>query len=109
MIFDLKIEYFRRKARFVTGGHKTDTPHAMTYSSVMSRCSVSISLKLAALNDLDVKMADIENAYLTAPITEKVWTVLGPEFGDDAGKRALIVRALYGLKSAGAASRIHLA
>jgi hypothetical protein len=35
--------------------------------------------------------------------------VLGPEFGDDAGKRALIVRALYGLKSAGAAFRNHLA
>jgi hypothetical protein len=47
--------------------------------------------------------------YLTAPITEKVWTVRGPEFGEDAGKRALIVRALYGLKSAGAAFRNHLA
>jgi hypothetical protein len=70
---------------------------------------VIIALTLAALNDLDVKMADIENAYLTAPITEKVWTVLGPEFGNDAGKRALIVRALYGLKSAGAAFRNHLA
>jgi hypothetical protein len=69
---------------------------------------VRISLTLAALNDLDVKMADIENAYLTAPITEKVWTVFGPEFGDDAGKRALIVRALYGLKSAGADFRNHL-
>jgi hypothetical protein len=34
--------------------------------------------------------------------------VLGPEFGDDAGKRALIVRALYDLKSAGAAFRNHL-
>jgi hypothetical protein len=61
------------------------------------------------LNDLDVKMADIENAYLTALITEKVWTVLGPEFGDDAGKRELIVRALYGMKSAGAAFSNHLA
>jgi hypothetical protein len=70
---------------------------------------VRIELTLAALNNLDVKMADIENAYLTAPITEKVWTVLGPEFGDDAGKRALIVRDLYGLKSAGAAFRNHLA
>ena len=47
-------------------------------------------------------MADIENAYLTDPITEKIWTVLVPEVGDDAGKYALIVRALYGLKSAGA-------
>jgi hypothetical protein len=70
---------------------------------------VIIAMTLAALNDLDVKMADIENAYLMAPITEKVWTVIGPEFGDDAGKRALIVRALYGLKSAGAAFRNHLA
>jgi hypothetical protein len=81
----------------------------MTYASVVSRESVRIALTLAALNDLDVKMADIKNAYLTAPITEKVWTVLGPEFGDDDVKRALIVRAMYGLKSAGASFRNHLA
>jgi hypothetical protein len=35
--------------------------------------------------------------------------VLGPEFGGDAGNRALIVRDLYGLKSAGASFRNHLA
>jgi hypothetical protein len=56
-----------------------------------------------------VGTADIENAYLTSPITEKVWTVLGPEFVNDAGKRVLIVRALYGLKSAGTAFGNHLA
>jgi hypothetical protein len=109
MIFDVKIEDFRCKAGFVAGGHTTDTPHAMTYASVVPRESVRITLTLAALNYVDVKMADIENAYLKAPITEKIWTVLGPEFGDDYGKRALIVRALYGLKSAGAAFRNHLA
>jgi hypothetical protein len=109
MIFDVKMEDFRRNARFVAGGHTTDTPHAMTYGSVVSRESVRIALTLAALNDVDVKMADIENAYLTAPITKKVWNVLGPEFGDDARNRALIVRALYGLKSAGAAFRNHVA
>jgi hypothetical protein len=109
MIFDVKMEDFRHKARFFAGGHTTDTRHAMTYASVVSRESVRISLTIAALNDVDVKMADIENAYLTAPITEKVWTVLGPDFGDDAGKRALIMRALYGLKSAGATFRNHLA
>jgi hypothetical protein len=70
---------------------------------------VRIALTLAALNDVDVKMADIENASLTAPITEKVWTVLGPEFGNDAGKCAPIVRALYDLKSAGSALRNHVA
>jgi hypothetical protein len=109
MIFDVKMEDFQLKARFFAGGHTTDTPHAMTYASVVSRESVRIALTLAALNDLDVKMADIENVYLTAPITEKVWTVRGPEFGDNAGNRALIERALYGLNSADAAFRNHLA
>jgi hypothetical protein len=109
MIFDVKMEDFRRKARFVAGGHTTNAPHVMTYARVISRDSVRIALTLAVLNDLDVMMGDIENAYLTAPITEKFWTMLGYEFGDDAGKRALIVRALYGLKSAGAAFRNHLA
>jgi hypothetical protein len=37
MIFDVKMEDFRRKARFVAGGHTTNTPHAMTYASVVSR------------------------------------------------------------------------
>jgi hypothetical protein len=109
MIFDVKMEDLWPNARFVAGGHTTYTPHAMTYASVVSRESVIIALNLAALNDLDVKMADIENAYLTAPITEKVWTVLGPEFGDDDGKCALIVRDLYSLMSSGAAFRNHLA
>jgi hypothetical protein len=80
----------------------------MTYASIVSRESVRITLTLTALNDLDVMMGDIENAFLTAPITEKVWTVFGPEFGEDAGKRYLIVRVLYGLKSVGAAFRNHL-
>jgi hypothetical protein len=78
ILFYVKMEDFRRKARFVSGGHTTYTPHAMPYASFVSRESVIISLDLAALNDLYVKMYDIENAYLTAPITEKVWTVLDP-------------------------------
>jgi hypothetical protein len=109
LIFDVKIEDFRRKARFVAGGHMTETPATLTYSSVVSRESVRIALTLAALNDLEVKTADIENAYLTAPVSEKIWTKLGPEFGEDAGKKAIIVRSLYGLKSAGASFRNHLA
>jgi Reverse transcriptase (RNA-dependent DNA polymerase) len=109
LIFDLKIENFRRKARFVAGGHTTKTPATLTYSSVVSRESVRIALTLAALNDLEVKSSDIENAYLTAPVAEKIWTILGPEFGTDKGKKAIVVRSLYGLKSSGAAFRNHLA
>jgi hypothetical protein len=64
MIFDVKMEDFRRNARFVAFGHTTDTSHAMTYASVVSRETVRIALTLAALNDLDVKMASIENNEL---------------------------------------------
>ena len=35
MIFDIKID-FTRKARLVAGGHVTDLPEYMTYSSVVS-------------------------------------------------------------------------
>ena len=31
---------------------------------------------IAALNDLDVKAGDVENAYVQAPVTEKIWTTL---------------------------------
>jgi hypothetical protein len=61
------------------------------------------------VSDLNVKVGDVLNAYITAHITEKVWTVLGPEFSIDAGKSAIIVHTLYGLKSAGAVFRAHLA
>ena len=33
MVFDIKIEDFRRKARLVAGGHMTDAPKCMTYSA----------------------------------------------------------------------------
>ncbi len=92
------MEDFRCKARLVTGEHMTKAP-----------ATITIALIMAALNDLNVKVGDVFNAYITAPITEKVWTVLGPEFGIEAGKSAIIVCTLYGLKSAGAAFCVHLA
>ena len=108
-VFDVKMD-LTRKARCVAGGHvnKTIHPHA-TFSSVASRDSVRICLMLAALNDLDVLMADIGNAYLNAPCRERVHVKCGPElFGpDNEGKIAIVVRALYGLKSAGNAWRHH--
>jgi Reverse transcriptase (RNA-dependent DNA polymerase) len=62
------------------------------------------------LNDLEVLSADIGNAYLNARAREKIYVVCGPEFGDQyIGRKAIIVRALYGLKSSGAAWRACLA
>ena len=110
LIFDVKLgENFRRKARYVADGHKTGTPTAMTYSTVVGRDSVRIMLTIAALNGLDVQCADIQNAFLTAPNLEKCYMVAGPEFLDEAGKTFIVKRALYGLRSAGAAFRSFLA
>ena len=110
LIFDVKMfENFRRKARFVAGGHTTEVPSTLTYVSVVSRDSVRIALTIAALNDLKVMACDIQNAYLTAYCREKIWTRAGPEFGSEAGTIFIVRKALYGLKSAGAAFRALLA
>ena len=103
IIFDVKFD-LTRKARCVAGGHRhKEVPSYATYSSVVSRDSVRIIFTIAALNDLKVKMADIGNAYLNAPNKERVHVKCGPElFGPESeGKIAVVVRALYGLRSAG--------
>jgi hypothetical protein len=102
-IFDVKME-LTRKSRFVAGGHTTTTP-SQTYSSVVSRDSVRLAFLIAALNGLDLQAADIGNAYLNAECREKIWFEAGVEFGADQGKCIIVVRALYGLKSSGAAWR----
>jgi hypothetical protein len=91
MVWDVKMEDFRRKVRFVAGGHMTETPAFHSYLSVVSYESVCITLTLAALNDLEVKTTDIENAYLSDRSCDgKLWS-------------------LYGLKSSGTSFRNHLA
>ena len=71
-IFDRKMDGFTRKFRMVAGGHTAEAPKTLTYASVMSRESVRIVLTMAALNDLEVKAADIQNAYLTTPVSETI-------------------------------------
>ena len=110
MIFDVKFgENFRRKARLVAGGHMTETPATLTYLSVVLHDSVRIALTIAALNDLQVMSCDIQNTYLTADCREKIWTYAGPEFGLEQGSIMFMRKALYGLKSSGAAFWAHLA
>ena len=75
----------------VAGGHMTTSPSSITYSSVVSRDRVRISLTIAALNGLSILGCDIQNAYLTAPCREKIWTTAGPEFGSESGKKMLVV------------------
>ena len=97
MIFDIKTEDFSQKARLVMRGHMTEAPNTLTYASIISTETVQIVLAIAALNDLEVKTVDVQNAFLTAPCSESIHTTLGSEFGEDQGKTAVIVRPLYGL------------
>jgi hypothetical protein len=108
MNFEVKMD-FTRKARFIAGGHMTDPPPFLTYSTVVSRDSVRIGFLLAALNNLDLVSIDIGNAYLQAKNKERVYTIAGPEFGELQGQKIIIVRALYGLKSSRAAWHDHFA
>ncbi len=71
IIFDVKMN-FTRKARFVAGGHTTEPPNSLTYSSVVSRESVKIAFLIAALNDLDLMTCNIGNAYLNAKCRERI-------------------------------------
>jgi hypothetical protein len=97
LAFDVKLgENFRRKARLVADGHKTDAPTSTITYSVVSRDSVRIALTIAALNDLNIFACDIQIAYLTAPCREKLYTVARPEFG--SGGKIMIVVRVYGLK-----------
>ena len=102
LVFDVRMT-LERKARWVKDGHRTPEPENSTFAGVVSRESIRIALTYASLNGLPVYGADIQNAYLQAPTTEKHYIICGPEFGlENVGKIAIIVRALYGGKSAGA-------
>jgi hypothetical protein len=81
----------------------------LTYSYVVSIESVRIAFLIAAVNGYDIIAEDVQNAYVQATSLEKYFSIAGDEFGDDKGKMALIVRALYGLKSSGASWRAHIA
>ena len=90
----------------MANGNEVDTADVPTYASVVSRESVRIAFTLAALNNLKVHAADCEGAYLNAKPRERVYTKCGPEFGDMyCGRWAIVVRAIYGCKSAASSWR----
>ncbi|KAL7474241.1 hypothetical protein ACHAW6_000226 [Cyclotella cf. meneghiniana] len=109
MIFDIKMEDFCCKAWLVAGGHMTKALATLTYASAVSCETMCIALLVAVLNNVDIRATDVLNVYITAPCHKKIWNTLGKQFGDDCGQKAIIVRALYGLKSSVAASWAHLA
>ncbi len=70
IVFYVKMD-FSRKAQWVKDGHKTPDLEDSKYAGVVSRESVRIALTYASLNGIQVLAADILNAYLQAPTSEK--------------------------------------
>jgi Reverse transcriptase (RNA-dependent DNA polymerase) len=106
MIFDVKMEGLVRKVWFVAGGHTTKTPQSLTFASVVTRESVRLGFLIAAMNELEIVAADVRNTYLNADCWEKIWFIASPAFATKKGKVLIMCKALYGLKSSGAAWRV---
>jgi hypothetical protein len=56
---------------------------------------------LLELNGLNLWATDIGNAYLEAKMSELLFIIAGPEFGDLEGHMLVIYKVLYGLHSSG--------
>ena len=76
LIWDVNMD-FTWKSHWVKYGHRTPDPKYPNYAGVVSRDSVRIALNYAALNDVDVTAANIQNAYLQAPSSEKHYVICG--------------------------------
>jgi Reverse transcriptase (RNA-dependent DNA polymerase) len=106
-VFDVKFDG-RRKCRLVAGGHRTDPPKEDIFSGVVSMEAVRLGFILARLNGLMVCAGDVGNAFLYGKTREKVYVIAGEEFGEHKGKRMIIDRSLYGLRSSAARFHEHL-
>ena len=91
MIFDVKMDDLQLVTSMVYGSHMTDVLPLITYGSVVYCDITRTEMTILALNETSVKTADIKNTYIKAPCGEKVYTILGPGFGPDEGKMAIII------------------
>ena len=72
MIFDVKQQDHRFKARLVVGGHVIDSSDYNTYSSTIKDISVRLMMLVACQNNLEFLTGDFSNAFCTAPCPEKI-------------------------------------
>ena len=91
----------RFKARLVADGHLSKEPVESIYSGVVSLKSLRMVVFLSQLNDLEIWVADVGNAYLEAYTDEKLCIIAGPEFKELQSHLLIMIKALYGTRSGG--------
>ena len=97
LIFDVKQENLRRKARLVAGGHVVNSNMYESYSSVIQTRTIRLLQTIAVNQGLKMITGDISNAFVQAPTCEKIWTRAGKEFGEKENCVIILDKALYGL------------
>ena len=89
------------KARCVKDGHVIPDLKIFKYAGVVSRESVQSTFTYATLHRIAVLAVDIRNTYLQVPTSKKHYAICDIELGlEIVGKQALIVRTIYGGKTA---------
>ena len=96
----------RRKARLVIGEHMVDSDNLDKFCTHMSSESNRVLMTIADHMGYDVNVGDINNAYLCATTSEKIYTIGGLAFvkggyalhEDDVG---IAAKAQYGLGTSG--------
>ena len=97
IIFDVKQEDLRRKARMVAGGHVINSSMYESYASVVQTRTIRLLETIAMNEGLSFMTGDIGNAFVHALTKEKIYSVAGPEFDHREGCKIIIKKALYGL------------
>ena len=83
----------------VGGNHQTG-PKDESYSGVVSLTTIRILFLLATINKLHLWAADIGNAFLNGITRDKLYIIVGPEFGPErAGKVLVLYKSIYGARS----------
>lgn len=103
LIFACKVD-LRRKTRLVIDGNRSPPIHKEDcYTPVVSVEAIRLGFLLAQMNDLRCVAGDVGNAFFTSFTTGKFFVIAGPDFGADIeGKRLLIEKSIYGIRSAAA-------
>ena len=108
MVFDVNHD-LRRKACLVDGGHLVDVIDTPFYSSIVKIISIQLINVISHKAGLQQLCGHIGNEFPNAFTDEKVFVIAGPEFGERAGMKIIIWKAIYGLCSSSERWRAHFA
>lgn len=91
-----------KKAQLVCDGSRVDPRTLNTQATVVRGISVRLLDVITHHWKKCVIAGDISNAFVQSPTEERVFTRLGDDFGEHAGKVELIVKTLYRLTTSAA-------